>query len=170
MRVQWGISNQDTRLQRLLKEIDTEWESLTRSIEADRAVLNTIQPRLEHLRRQLALTPGAAIDTSPALAAHLKMMEQQAERLRQIIQLKEQERRALERYFDEARLAVAAQRQRTIPQGLQRHYTNGKSVLSRPFVCLLRGFRKSLHHPPLRNENVSRDSPPSNTPPVNGVR
>jgi hypothetical protein len=170
MRVQRGTSSQNARLQNLLKEIDAEWERLTRSIQADRVLLNTIQPRMEHLRRQLVPTPGAAVNTSPALAAHLRAMERQVGELRQVIQLKEQQRRALERHFDQARLAAAAQRQHDTPQGLRRHYSAGKSALSRPFVRLLRGVRKSLHPSDVGKERVSDDSPFSNNSPVNGAR
>ncbi len=170
MRAQWGINHQNTRLQSLLKEIDTEWEALTRSIEADRAALNSIQPRMEYLRHQLEPTPGALAETCPALTARLKMMEQQAGRLRQIIQLKEQERRALEKHFDQARLAAAAQRQRSSHNGLRQRCSVGKAIVSRPFVRLLRGFSKHLPHPASGQESVSWDSPSSNTPPVNGVR
>ena len=176
MRGHRGASNQNTRLQSLLKEINDEWDTLTRSIHADRALLNSLQPRMEHLRRQLALTPGAAFDTSPALAAHLTILERRVEEVREIIHLKEQERRALERHFDQARLVAAAQGQRKQPQGLRRHYSTGKSVLSRPLVRLLHGFRKSLRplHLPrpshLGKRRVSDDSPSSNNLPVNGVR
>ncbi|HEY7124863.1 MAG TPA: hypothetical protein VH540_12985 [Ktedonobacterales bacterium] len=176
MRVRRGAKSQNARLQSLLKEINDEWDALTRSIQADRVVLNSLQPRMEHLRHQLRLTSGAAIDTSPALAAHLNILERKAEEVRKTIQLKEQERRALERHFDQARLVAAAQGQQKRPQGLRRHYSTGKSVLSRPLVRLLRGFRKSLR--PLHllrpshlgKRRVSDDSPFSNNLPVNGLR
>ena len=170
MRVQRGTSSQNARLQSLLKEINDEWDALTRSIQADRAMLNSLQPRMEHLRRQLALTPGAAIDTSPALIAHINLLERRAGEIQKIIQLKEQERRALERHFDQARLVAAAQGQQKRPQGLRRHYSTGKSVLSRPLVRLLRGFRKSLRPANLGKESISDDSPFSNNSPVNGMR
>ncbi len=173
MRGQRGANSQSARLQNLLKQIDAEWDALTQSIQADRAMLNSLQPRLEYLRRQLAFTPGAVIDASPALATRLNILEQRVGEVRKIIQHKEQERRALERHFDQARLVAAAQGQQNRPQGLHRHYSAGKSVLSRPLVRLLRGFRKSLHPRRLSHlgkGRVSDDSPFSNNLPVNGMR
>jgi hypothetical protein len=142
MRPQWRTSTPSRgkdRLQVLLQEQGAEWEKLTRSLHTDQQVLQALEVLGRQLHRLLRLTPGASITPSPALAARLKARDHLVSKLQKSILLKEQQRQALERRIDQARLAVVST-QGHPAQGFPAWYTSATSWVLGTLARILRSL------------------------------
>jgi chromosome segregation ATPase len=102
--------SQISELEQQMQQADTDWEALTRSIQANKQALLILEERLDNFRLLLSLPPHESSDEASALAAQLELLKQQIVSLDQRIRAQQMRRNAIERQFDQARLARAALR------------------------------------------------------------
>jgi len=132
-------------LERQMRQADADWEALTRSMQADQQRLAALEQHLDRFRLLFQPLPDELFDEAPAIAAQMGRLEQQIASLGQCILSQHVRRNAIERQFEQARLALAALR-RASPRRSSRLALAHKLLIS----CkrhLLRGLWAFLNGP-----------------------
>jgi hypothetical protein len=101
---------QIAHLRSLMQRVDTEWEELSLSIQADKELLSVLQQRLEFCCLILALQREQPLSSTSALETRVAALELQMARLVQHAALANARRTALMWQFERARLARGALR------------------------------------------------------------
>ena len=107
-----ALHRQMVALQSLLPEMDTEWETLTSSIQADQQRLTVLEEWRQEFTLLLSAEPESVTPSILALIGQLDMVERQIRQVAEEIARKQLLRQALEQRFDEVRLVLGALRQR----------------------------------------------------------
>lgn len=108
------FDHQIVALQNLLPQLDAEWESLARSIQADQQRLTALQEWRQEFFLLLSTEPEPAAQPALALTGQLEVLERRMRQVVEEIVSKQLLRRALEQRFDEVRLVLCALQQQGV--------------------------------------------------------
>lgn len=148
-------SFQISELEQQMRQADAEWEALTRSIQADQQRLAALEQHLDRFHLLFLPLPDELVSEAPAITAQMELLERQIASLGQCILLQNARRNAIERQFEQARLALAVLRRVS-----QRHSSRLALAHKLLTTCLrlsLRGFRAFLNGPAYYGESIPND-------------
>ena len=145
-----------SELEQQMQQADADWEALTRSIQADQQRLAALEQHLDRFRLLFQPLPDEPAGESPAITARMELLEQHIAVLGQCIISQNARRNAIERQFEQARLARAILRRVS-----QRHSSRLAVAHKLLISCkrhLLRGFWAFLNGPACSGEIIPNDS------------
>ena len=144
-----------TALQDLLHQVDADWETLTRTIQADQRALEALQQRHQNLRLLLALEREMPSKTCQALTAQGASLECKIALLEQKIAQERARRDTLEQEFDQARLALVTLRR--MSQRRRSRWVSGRKLLIVSMKWFLRELWSGLQTFEYGSEIIPRD-------------
>lgn len=153
-------------LERQMQQADADWEAVTRSIQADQQRLAALEQHLDRFRLLFQPLPGESFDEAPAITAQMELLEQQIASLGQGILSQHARRNAIERQFEQARLARAVLRR--VSQKHPSRLALAHKLLISCGRLALRGFRTFLNGPAYYGESIPNDFSLRRHAPTNG--
>jgi hypothetical protein len=148
-------SVQAAALEARMRQMDADWEALTRSIWADKQHLLCLLARLDNFRLLLSLPLEGLRAEAPAMLAQLARLEQQIALLRRRIAAQDARRNTIERQFEQerqvwAKLCYTSRERRSRPE---RVHERAASWLRHA----LRGFWALLERPAGSDGSIPND-------------